>query len=135
MTEGDRRRVRVVVRSARGAAVVSLLVQTVVGSLSASVDGNELGGRDTTLLDGTTVRWSFDFHAPPPEGIEVTLDFAAGPAVLLRAVDLTYGLPAGAAGRYAARPAGMLPGHIGDATLAETTLRLPPAPTAGAAAL
>ncbi len=125
VTEGDRRRVRVVVRSARGAAVVSLLVQTVVGSLSASVDGNELGGRDTTLLDGTTVRWSFDFHAPPPEGIEVTLDFAAGPAVLLRAVDLTYGLPAGAAGRYPARPAGMLPGHIGDGTLAETVLWLP----------
>ena len=47
-------------------------------------------------------------------------DFAAGPRVLLRAVDFTYGLPAGAAGRYPARPAGMLPGRIGDGTLAET---------------
>ena len=86
-------------RSERGAAVLSLLVHTVVGNLSASVDGHELGGRDTTLLDGSTVRWSFDFYAPPPEGVVVTLDFAAGPRVLLRAVDFTYGLPAGAAGR------------------------------------
>ena len=125
VTDGDRRTVRVLVRSVRGAAVVSLLVQTVVGNLSASVDGHELGGRDTTLLDGTSVRWSFDFHAPPPQGIVVTLDFASGPAVLLRAVDFTYGLPAGAAGHYPARPAGMLPGHVGDGTIAETVLRLP----------
>jgi hypothetical protein len=45
--------------------------------------------------------------------------------VLLRAVDLTYGLPAGAAGGYPARPAGMLPGRVGDGTMAETLLRLP----------
>jgi len=123
--DGDRRTVRLRLRSVRGAAVISLLVHTVVGNLTASVDGHELGARDTTLLDETTVRWSFDFHAPPSAGIDVTLDFAAGPPVRLRAVDLTYGLPAGAAGRYPARPAGMLPGRIGDATLAETVLWLP----------
>jgi hypothetical protein len=125
VTVGDRRTVRVRVRSERGAAVLSLLVHTVVGNLSASVDGHELGGRDTTLLDVSTVRWSFDFYAPPPEGVVVTLDFAAGPRVLLRAVDLTYGLPAGAAGAYPTLPAGMLPGRLGDGTLTETTLRLP----------
>ena len=58
----------------------------------------------------------------------VKLDFAAGPRVLLRAVDFTYGLPAGAAGAYPARPAGMLPGRLGDGTLTETTLRLPGEP-------
>ena len=55
----------------------------------------------------------------------VTLSFAAGPPVLLRAVDFTYGLPAGAAGQYPARPAGMLPGRIGDGTITEALLRLP----------
>ena len=104
---------------------MSLLVHTVVGYLTASVDGQRLAGRDTTLLDGTTVRWAFDFYAPPPEGVVVTLRCAAGPSVLLRAVDFSYGLPAGAAGRYPARPAGMLPGRIGDGTITETTLRLP----------
>ena len=126
VTEGDRRTVRVRLRPTRDAAVVSLLVHTVVGNLTASVDGHELGGRDTTLLDPTTVRWGFDFYAPPPEGIVVTLDFASGQRVLLRAVDFAHGLPAGASG-YPARPAGMLPGAIGDGSLTETVLRLPPA--------
>jgi hypothetical protein len=125
VTDGDRRTVRVRLRPTRDAAVVSLLLHTVVGTLTASVDGHELGGRDTTLLDGTTVRWWFDFYAPPPEGIVVTLDFAAGPRVLLRAVDFAHGLPAGAAGMYPARPAGMLPGGIGDGSFTEAELRLP----------
>jgi len=128
---GDRRTVRVRVRPGRDAAVVSLVVHTVVGRLSASVHGHELGGADTALLDGSTVRWSFDYHAPPPEGIVVTLRFAAGRSVLLRAVDYSYGLPAGAAGAYPARPAGMLPGGLGDGTLTEAALRLPA--TTGAA--
>ena len=127
VTEGDRRTVVVRMRSRRDAAVLSLLVHTVVGSLSASVDGMELAGRDTTLLDSSNVRWSFDFYAPPPEGVVVTLDFAAGPGVRLRAVDFSYGLPAGAAGSYPARPAGMLPGRLGDGTLTETLVRLPAA--------
>jgi hypothetical protein len=128
VTEGDRRTVRLRLRPRRDAAVVSLLVHTVVGNLAASVEGQRLRGRDTTLLDGTTVRWSFDYHAPPPEGVVVVLSFAAGPAVSLRAVDLTYGLPAGAAGQYPRRPAGMLAGRIGDAAITETTLRLPASP-------
>jgi hypothetical protein len=127
VTEGDRRTVVVRLRSERDAAMLSLLVHTVVGSLSASVDGMELAGRDTTLLDASNVRWSFDFYAPPPEGVVVTLDFAAGPGVRMRAVDFTYGLPAGAAGSYPARPAGMLPGRLGDGTLTETLVSLPPA--------
>jgi hypothetical protein len=125
VTVGDRRTVRVRLRSQRGAAVLSLLDQTIVGVLTASVDGRQLGGRDTTLLDETPVRWSFDYYAPPPRGIVVTLTFAAGPAVLLRAVDFSYGLPAGAAGSYPRWPAGMLPGSIGDGTLTEALLRLP----------
>jgi hypothetical protein len=124
-TVGDRRTLRVLVRSRRDAAVISLLDETVVGNLTAGVDGQALGGRDTTLLDVTPVRWSFDYYAPPRRGIVVTLQFAAGVAVALRAVDFTYGLPAGAAASHAARPAGMLPGNIGDGALAETTLRLP----------
>jgi hypothetical protein len=127
VTEAGRRTVRLSLRSRRDAAVVSLLDQTEVGMLTASVDGRQIGGRDTTLVDFTPVRWSFDYYAPPRRGIVVTLTFAAGPPVVLRAVDFSYGLPAGAAGSYGARPAGMLPGLIGDGTLAETVLRLPAA--------
>ena len=80
---------------------------------------------DTAVLDDTSVRWRFDYYAPPPRGIVVTLRFAAGPSVLLRVVDCSYGIPAGLAGRYEARPLGVLPGGIGDTTLTETVLRLP----------
>jgi len=124
-TTGDRRTVRLRLRSARGAQVVSLLVHSVVGGLTASVDGLPLQAWDTTILDGTTVRWWFDYYAPPPAGVAVTLRFASGPAVLLRVVDFSYGIPPQLAGQYDGRPSGMLPGRIGDGTLVERTLRLP----------
>ena len=124
-TAGDRRTVRLRLLSPRGAPVVSLLVHSVVGGLTASVDGMPLQGWDTTILDGTTVRWWFDYYAPPPDGVVVTLRCAAGPAVLLRVVDFSYGIPPQLAGQYRGRPPGMLPGRIGDGTLVESTLRLP----------
>ena len=124
-TTGARRTVRLRLRSPRGAQVMSLLVHSVVGGLTASVDGLALQGWDTTILDGTTVRWWFDYYAPPPAGVVVTLRFAAGPAVMLRAVDFSYGIPPQLAGQYDGRPPGMLPGRIGDGTLVERTLRLP----------
>jgi hypothetical protein len=113
-TTGDRRTVRLRMRSPRGAQVLSLLVHSVIGGLTASVDGLPLQSWDTTILDGTTVRWWFDYYAPPPGGVVVTLRFAAGPAVLLRAVDFSYGIPPQLAGQYDGRPPGMLPGRIGD---------------------
>jgi hypothetical protein len=130
---GDRRTVRLRLRSVRGAQIMSLLVHSVVGGLAASVDGLPLQGWDTTILDGSTVRWWFDYYAPPRAGIVVTLRFAAGPAVLLRVVDFSYGIPARLAGQYGERPPGMLPGRIGDGTLVERTLRLPALAAAAAA--
>ena len=127
-TVGDTRTVTLRLRSRRDAAVLSLLVQSVVGQLSASVDGRPLWGWDTTILNATNVRWAFDYYTPPARGIVVTLRFAAGPAVLLRAVDYTYGMPDELAGRYEPRPSGMLPGRLGDGTLTETALRLPGTP-------
>jgi hypothetical protein len=123
--DGDRRTVRLRLRSPRGAPVLSLLVHSVVGSLTATVDGRPLSGWDTTVLDGTTVRWYFDYYAPPPQGVTVTLRFAAGPPVRLALQDFSYGIPPELVARYPARPAGMLPGRIGDGTLVETELRLP----------
>jgi hypothetical protein len=124
-TSGDMRTVTLRLRSRRSAAVISLLVQSVVGQLSASLDGTPLWGWDTTVQNATDVRWGFDYYSPPARGIVVTLRFAAGPPLLLRAVDYTYGLPVRLAARYEPRPPGILPGRLGDGTLAETALRLP----------
>ena len=94
----------------RGAAVLSLLVHTIVGNLSASVDGHSSAAATRRCWTGARSAGRSTSTRRRREGVVVTLDFAAGPRVLLRAVDFTYGLPAGAAGRYPARPAGMLPG-------------------------
>ena len=122
---GDRRTVRLRLISPRGAQEISLLDHTVVGTLNASVQGQALGGADTTILDESTVRWAFDYYAPPRRGIAVTLDFQAGPSVLLTAMDFSYGIPVQLAGRYEPRPAGMLAGRIGDGALTQSTVRLP----------
>jgi hypothetical protein len=128
--EGDRRTVRLRLSSPRGAPVVSLLLHSTVGILTADVDGQTLGGKDTTILDGTSVRWSFDYHGLPRRGVVVTLRCAAGKPLLLSAVDFSYGMPAQLAGQYDERPGGMLPGRIGDGVLTESGLRLDAQPAA-----
>jgi hypothetical protein len=113
------RTVRLRVSSTREAPVVSLVVESVVGQLSAWLDNQTVARKDTTTLDGTPVRWSFDYYAVPAEGYEMTLRFAAGRAVRLRVVDFSYGLPDELAGSYVARPRDVLPGRIGDGALTE----------------
>ena len=83
--------------------------------------GSPLQAWDTTILDGTTVRWWFDYYAPPPAGIVVTLRFA-GRAVGAAARPSTSATASrrNSPGSTTARPPGMLPGRIGDGTLVET---------------
>ena len=125
VAKGDRRTVTVRVRPRRPAAVLSVLEEAVVGSLTASVDGRPLRSQDTTILDATPVRWYFDYYAPPASGVVLTLRCQAGRPLTLRAVDYSYGLPPTAAQGHTPRPPGILPGWIGDGTLVESSLRLP----------
>ena len=120
------RTVRLRVSSTRDAPVVSLVIESVVGQLSAWLSDQPVARKDTTTLDGTPVRWSFDYYAAPSGGYEITLRFAAAQAARLRVVDFSYGLPEELAGSYAARPRDVLPGRIGDGTLAERLYVLSP---------
>ncbi len=63
------RTVRLRVSSTRDAPVVSLVVESVVGQLSAWLDDQTVARKDTTTLDGTPVRWSFDYYGAPSRGI------------------------------------------------------------------
>jgi hypothetical protein len=130
---GDRRTVTLRVRSRRPAAILSVLEESVVGSLTASVDGRPLRSQDTTIFDSTPVRWYFDYYAPPAQGVVLTLRCQAGRPLTLRAVDYGYGLPPAAARGHTPRPPGILPGWIGDGTLVESSLQLPAAAGAVAA--
>jgi Peptidase family M28 len=119
------RTVRLHVASTRAAPVVSLVLESIVGRLSAWLDDQPVARQDTTIIDGTPVRWSFDYYATPAKGYDITLRFSAGKTVRLRVVDFSYGVPAEMAGRYAARPRGVLPGRIGDGALTERLYLLP----------
>jgi len=91
---GGQRTVRLRLVSPREAPVLRLLVHSVMGRLTATVNGRPLSGTDAAVTDDTSVRWRFDYYASSPRGIGVTLRLAAGPSVLLRVVDCSYGIPA-----------------------------------------
>jgi len=104
--------------------VISILVESVVGTLRAKVDGVALGSGNTDLLDGTSVRWAADYYALPREGIVLNLSYdEPQKALRLRLMDCSYGLPAVFARYYKTRPDFMIPGGIGDATFVTRTVR------------
>lgn len=129
----DGRRTLVVrVSSPRGAPLISILAESVVGTLTAKVNGVGLGSTNTHLLDGTSVRWAADYYALPREGIVLTLSYdEPQKALRLRLMDCSYGLPAAFARYYKTRPDFMIPGGIGDAAFVSRTYDLP-APAASA---
>ncbi|MGZ4199369.1 MAG: M28 family peptidase, partial [Thermoleophilia bacterium] len=114
------------VTSPRGAPVLSIMAESVVGTLAAKVDGVALGSANTHVLDGTSVRWAADYYALPREGIVLTMSYdEPQKALRIRLMDCSYGLPAAFASYYRARPDFMIPGDIGDATLVAMTYDLP----------
>ncbi|MDX5458914.1 M28 family peptidase [Micromonospora tulbaghiae] len=100
---GDQRVLRVRVVPQRQVRLLTLHVDTG----TATVRSASVAGRAVPVEPGDG-RWGFGvvFHAPPPEGVEVTLTLAsaAGP-VNLRAMDASDGL-SGVPG-FRARPAGV----------------------------
>jgi len=129
-SDGRRRTLRLRVAPGPGEAVVAVLLESVVGRLEAWLDGKPLAGGDTTILDDTPVRWWCELHGLPPAGAALTIRCDAGAPLDLRAVGLAYGLPPALRGAVPPRPAGMLPGRIGDVTLVEAAQRLSAWPAA-----
>ncbi|WP_422743881.1 M28 family peptidase [Micromonospora sp. WMMD754] len=101
---GDQRTLRVRVTPQRPVRLLTLHVDTTTATVrAASVAGREV---PVKAREG---RWGFGivFHAPPPEGVEVTLTLATtgGGPVNLRAMDASDGLSA--LPGFRARPAGV----------------------------
>ncbi|MCW3812874.1 hypothetical protein ONA91_00180 [Micromonospora sp. DR5-3] len=89
-TVGEQRTLRVRVTPQRPVRLLSLHVDSGTGVESATVDGVALGvGRYTRDHP-----WGFGvvFHAPPPEGVEITLVVTPGHRPLLRVMDASDGL-------------------------------------------
>ncbi|RQX53922.1 peptidase, partial [Micromonospora chalcea] len=87
---GDQRVLRVRVTPQRQVRLLTLHVDT----STATVRSASVAGRDVPVEPGDG-RWGFGivFHAPPPEGVEVTLTLVPGAgAVSVRAMDASDGL-------------------------------------------
>ena len=122
------REVVVRVRSPRHAPLLSFTLESIAGNLTASVDGLPLSAGYTTVLDGTPVRWRFDYYDLPDQGIDIRMVMQAGGAMRLRAIDLSYGLPEAPGFTYRPRPVNMMAGGAGDITLTQSVLDVPAAP-------
>ena len=87
---GDQRVLRVRVTPQRQVRLLTLHVDT----STATVRSASVAGRDLPVEPGGG-KWGFGivFHAPPPEGVEVTLTLVPGAgAVSVRAMDASDGL-------------------------------------------
>ncbi|MBY8872932.1 M28 family peptidase [Micromonospora sp. PLK6-60] len=90
--DGDQRMLRVRVTPQRSVRLLTLHVDTTTATVKAAT----VAGRDVPIK-AREGRWGFGivFHAPPPEGVEVTLTLAsAAEPVHLRAMDASDGLDA-----------------------------------------
>lgn len=96
------RRLRLRVRSQRGAEVVRLVLEAPGGLTAAAVDGRRL----TTDLGKEL---ALTYQAVPSAGFEVELATDASSALGLTVADQTYGLPAARTGALGERPADTIP--------------------------
>lgn len=83
-TAGAVRTLRLRISSARQATLIWVYAGAQTRVLSASVGGAPLGA---------AAPWGLAYWAPPPEGIELTLQVDAGQPAQLRLIDWTSGLP------------------------------------------
>ncbi|MFG1952262.1 M28 family peptidase [Micromonospora sp. NPDC048830] len=89
---GERRTLRVRVTPQRPVRLASLHVDGATAVESATVNGRQVAGGPAA----ENRPWGFGvvFHAPPPEGIDVTLVLRAGSRPMLRVMDASDGLDA-----------------------------------------
>jgi hypothetical protein len=115
--DGDARTLRLRIASPRGANVVSVFLDRGVEVRRAAVNDRPLA---PVAARDPEQPWGLLYYGPPPEGIVLTLEVAAGAAPLrVRVVDQSPALPAAPNLSYRARPADSIPTTyvVSDSTL------------------
>jgi hypothetical protein len=92
-TDGDARTLRLRLRSARLAPMLIFYADAGSKVRRASLDGKSLFGPDANAQDGERAPLRVSFVAPPPEGLELTVETDAASPFKLGVEDLSYGLP------------------------------------------
>jgi hypothetical protein len=118
-TQGDIRTMRFRITSERQAPVMLVYLDSKAQVLSAQVNGKLLLSSANVVSTAPGRWWGFTYHAPAPDGIELTVELKASEPFTMRVVDATYALPQLPGTNYPPRPANMLsaPFTGGDATL------------------
>lgn len=107
-TNNNQRTLRLRVKSLRQAQIVTLAVDADAQVTASSVNGKEIKGRY-----GNGIPWALRYYGLPQEGIEVTLvSSKPGTPINVRAVDQSYGLPAGPQVSVQPRPENMMPSML-----------------------
>ena len=84
---GEVRQLRLRITSTRMAPVLSVYVDSKAEFLSLIVNGKQLDRGNNKQT------WNMRYVAPPPEGVEVALEFKAQEPLKIRVVDQSYSLP------------------------------------------
>lgn len=111
ITTGDGlRSLKLRVRSPRQAQVLTVYLDADVTVLGALVNGKRLDNSSTGGPGGNAqARWRMSYYAPPPEGIELTLEVKSTALVKIRVLDQSYGLPNVPGVSPGARPTWLMP--------------------------
>ena len=119
---GEVRQLRLRITSTRMAPALSLYVDSKAEFLSVMVNGKRLDPGNTTMLRNNNHIWNMRYVAPPPEGVELALEFKAQEPLKIRVVDQSYSLPE-IPNQTIARPDNTIPSPNGlsDSTLVSKT--------------
>jgi hypothetical protein len=118
-TEDGLRRLRLKISSARPGVTIASRPGSDARVLSASVNGKRSASGDAGAPRQARGPWSLQYWAPPPEGIELTLEVEPSRPLELMVVEQSYGLPQEAAAAFKPRPEHTMPKPFGysDVTL------------------
>lgn len=92
-TDGDARTLRLRLRTTRLAPMLIFYADADTRVRRASLDGKPLFSPDANTRDGAGMPLRVSFVAPPPEGLELTVETDAAAPFRLGVEDLSYGLP------------------------------------------
>jgi Peptidase family M28 len=106
-TDGNARRLRLRVASARRAPMLLLHTETEI--LAAYINGRPVVEDGATYRSGAPMTLRASYAAAPPEGVELLLETRPSTPVRFVAQDLSYGLPALPGRAHAPRPPHMMP--------------------------
>jgi hypothetical protein len=103
------RSLRVLVKSARQAQVMSVYLDSAAEVLSATVNGRKVVSGETASTNRLRNRWAMRYYAVPAEGVELLAEVKASQPITLRVVDQSYGIPEAPGMAYRPRPGDMIP--------------------------